>query len=564
VTLLRKGKSSALIERLTAKEHLLTGDLDLEEVLGFMPTPKSKEVHVLVVLPKGAIIGVERIRVSEMFLEQSFSELKKGKRKRDKNQPVQTIRYFTMDKFPPLAHAMEDYTKIVERYAYTVLFDNLMSHAMSCFDSKRKPSANLVVTGNPGIGKSRFYLYCIFRILNEQQEKLKAMSSFVLNYDGKYHRYDASTREFILLNDKEVSKLSEQERVLRLIDGKSTLLVGWRGVSILFTSPGLTEIRDYCKNKSTTYIMPTWSLEELQNCNQLLQDDLKLSEIDLISRCSKHGGIPRFIFTTHEIENNNDLNGAIRTFDSLKIINITKESQPVRSNEYSHRVLEMVPDNVNFHSSYHLDFLSNSIAEKVVAKLNEDSLRKISEFAIAHSNDDTGNTSVIRGRIYEMLCHKWFNLNREKNVQLRLLGSNEHTDLLIPGNMPMVPFSTLDTIRDFPRGMTYYRPMSRTFGAVDALILDVENTRCYGLQMTINENHGIKAAPLNSLVNWLDDSGIKIENFYFCFVVPSSLSTKYKTQRIITQKNEIHLRPGKTTKVKQYVIKLDVFKDVFT
>jgi hypothetical protein len=168
-----------------------------------------------------------------------------------------------MDKFPPLAHPMEDYTKIVERYAYTVLFDNLMDHAMSCFDSKRKPSANLVVTGNPGIGKSCFYLYCIFRILNEQQEKLKAMLSFVLNYDGKFHRYNASTREFISTKEEEAIPLKRQPNVLQLIDGKSTLLVGWKGVSFLFTSPGLTEIRDYCKNNSTTYIMPTWSLEEL-------------------------------------------------------------------------------------------------------------------------------------------------------------------------------------------------------------------------------------------------------------------------------------------------------------
>ncbi|GMF09614.1 unnamed protein product [Phytophthora lilii] len=99
----------------------------------------------------------------------------------------------------------------------------------------------MVVTGNPGTGKSRFYLYCIFQLLLGHQEEVKELSSFdlVLNSEDTFHIYDAGSNEFMELNTEQVRALRQQRRVLRLIEGASLQLTGWKGVSILFASPGL-------------------------------------------------------------------------------------------------------------------------------------------------------------------------------------------------------------------------------------------------------------------------------------------------------------------------------------
>ncbi|KAL3657158.1 hypothetical protein V7S43_017952 [Phytophthora oleae] len=105
-----------------------------------------------------------------------------------------------------------------------------------CFEDES--GANLVVTGNPGTGKSRFYLYCIFQLLLRRQKEVKELAAFdlVLNFDDDFQLYDAETKEFIKLNGKEVRELRKQHRVLRLIEGTSSKLTGWKGASILFAS----------------------------------------------------------------------------------------------------------------------------------------------------------------------------------------------------------------------------------------------------------------------------------------------------------------------------------------
>jgi hypothetical protein len=531
----------------------------IEDYYGEEFQPKRGEIHVLVVVPSHDV-GGKRVRVDEWFVDEAFSVQKK--RKLDEDEPDQFTRYFKMAGFPPLAHPMEKYTKIVERDAYAVIFAELMRKVKLCFEARS--GANMVVTGNPGTGKSRFYLYCIFQLLLGHLKEVKELASFdlVLNFGNKYHKFHPESMEFIKLNEVEVLSLQDKRLVLRLIEGRSSELTGWKGVSILFASPGLVGMNDYAKVDSYTYILPVWSLEELQDYNLLLDDSFKLADDVLTSRYDKFGGIPRFIFTATELENEEELTKAIATFSALDIISYAKRNHAVRDGNYSHRVLEMVPRRLDFRAQFHLDFLSGYIAETVVAKVEEESLQRVSEFAIAHDSDDSGDTSTLRGRIYEKLCHRWFNLHKQQTLQFRsLLATKVCNDLIIPQDMRLVRFSALNEIRNVPRGLTYYQPTSRNFSPLDAFILDGTNSRCYGLQMTINPDHGIEAAPLSRFLLWLNGIGIPTKDLYFGFVVPSKLELEYCMQTIRTKRNEIHQRPGAFANVKQYVVALDVFVD---
>ncbi|KAG6972603.1 hypothetical protein JG688_00003908 [Phytophthora aleatoria] len=139
---------------------------------------------------------------------------------------------------------------------------------------------NMVVTGNPGTGLSRFYLYCTFHLTLRTKLEVKELSSFklVVNYNKQFHKFDAEIQGVIELSEADVSSLQEESRVTRLIDGRSSELAGWQGVSILFASPGAEAMRKFSKVDTFRYIMPVWTVEELRDYSSLLQDELKLSD----------------------------------------------------------------------------------------------------------------------------------------------------------------------------------------------------------------------------------------------------------------------------------------------
>ncbi|KAL4172628.1 hypothetical protein KRP22_007792 [Phytophthora ramorum] len=122
--------------------------------------------------------------------------------------------------------------------------------------------------------------------------------------------------------------------------------------------------------------------------------------------------------------------------------------------------------------------------------------------------------------------------------------------------MPTERFSSLDDIKA-PQKRAYYRPTSKTFGALGAFVM--LGTYCIGLQMTLNPNHGIKVAPLNTLLEWLEGVGIAEGQFYFAFVVPSHLVGSFKKQSIRTKTDSITKKPGASATVKHFVAALDVF-----
>ena len=174
-----------------------------------------------------------------------------------------------------------------------------------------------------------------------------------------------------------------QDNVLRLINGSSTELVGWRGVSVLFASPGVDHWNSCAKVNHRKFVLPTWSLHELRTHNQLLAQPLPDDE--LVARYDMFGGVPRSVFARDDADlayHKRKLEAAIGAFDALQIIQFVQTKAAVRATHYSHCVLQMVPDRRDFRASYHLDFLSPSIAERFIDQVKEEDLMEVSKFAI--------------------------------------------------------------------------------------------------------------------------------------------------------------------------------------
>ncbi|KAK1943129.1 hypothetical protein P3T76_005766 [Phytophthora citrophthora] len=344
-------------------------------------------IQVMVQVPRQTSAG-KRTRGQEWFVDDRI--MKKAKVDGDE------ILYFTMDKFPLIAHPVERYNKIMERDAYRVIFAEFSGRVKKSFET-RSP-ANLVVTGNSGTGKSWFYLYCIFQLILGNKEEVEEFPAFtlVLDFGDNFQLYDVEIKEFAELNANEVRVLSDEDRVLRLVEEKSSDLVGWKGVSILFASPCVDGMNDYLKLYSCRYIMPVWNFEELQDCNSLLGDWFKVPSDVLVERYNKFGGIPRFIFTDSIVGTGNDTQWryAMYNFSASKIISYVTRNCPVKDEDYSDHVLKMVPSNPHFRTNFRLDSVSDYVAEKIISKAFNDGIQEVSEFALGDAVGDFGCASV--------------------------------------------------------------------------------------------------------------------------------------------------------------------------
>lgn len=145
--------------------------------------------------------------------------------------------------------------------------------------------------------------------------RISRRSSFVLTFGRKFYQYHATSEEFVQLYEPEVDALSEERRVIRLIEANSSEFSGWKGMSILFASPGLKGMANF---DSITYVMPVWTLTELQKYNIIIGNKFELEKSALIERYDKFGGIPRFIFATNVDENEVKLNQAINSFNASR------------------------------------------------------------------------------------------------------------------------------------------------------------------------------------------------------------------------------------------------------
>ncbi|RLN97181.1 hypothetical protein BBJ28_00007137 [Nothophytophthora sp. Chile5] len=318
-----------------------------------------KTIHVLVVAP--APTRGKRTHVDEWFPR----EVQTHTWGVDQDDQPKVANYFEMAGFPPLLQPMPQHRKILERYCYMEISFSLMEKTKQCLG---KCSANLVVTGNPGIGKSLCYLYCAFRFargLEENQPEL----TLVLNCGDEYHQYCFKEQTFWKLTPEEVALLQRNPRVLRLIDGESSRLVDWQGVSVLFGLPDVKDRNRFTKGRSWTYIMPMWDSDELLKWNSLLESDLRLPEDEVEKHSCLFGGIPQAIFCVERSEMEKETARAIESWDAVKATRFMEAKQPVQESDWSHRVFQMILDDPGtFATSFHVDFLCFNISLSIVKK----------------------------------------------------------------------------------------------------------------------------------------------------------------------------------------------------
>ena len=466
-----------------------------------------------------------------------------------------------MHDFPPMVNSNPEYSRIYVRPCYVTLFAKLV-------ELITEGRFNAMVTGNPGIGKSYFYLYVIFRFIKDPS--LLGKLRLVINSGANFHILNGDTFEAI--DPTEILAILSEKDVLRLVDGKTAAgqLTGWKGSTILFASPSNAspdnKPTDLMKNYESYYfVMPVWNDEELQDANELLDVSLQQSEAELMEKVQLAGHIPRFVlskkitFDMLLVE----VKAVLSTANLLNMLQFVKEKNGVGDHHYSHRLLKMVPIDFSrtVRAGFCLDFLSREIARLALIGLEQQVVADFKKFALENNDSDS---AIFRGNIYEYLIHRRF-----KNAPLQPLPEILRGKRLVDGSdfeIPLrlsidveEPFRKLEDIVLVQHQALYAFPASKTQGAYDSFLWNGLDT-CYVFQITIAKKHSVLYHPLKRFLEWIKKFDIADIDVKFVFIVPTrAIADQWnQPQKLVKLDGMAYQNEGSMVPIDQYIVILDM------
>ncbi|KAJ0395985.1 hypothetical protein ATCC90586_000004 [Pythium insidiosum] len=159
---LKKGEKTALIEALTHEDNELQGEFGLQKVLKDMPEPKTKQIHVLVVVPEAdqeqwdeerarkkarslTVIEVERMNSIAATLDIDMWQI---------GGIALNIRHVETD-FPAWFYVRKETQDIIK-----------------IFNDHLEKKLNTVFVGTPGVGKSMMVVLFAFYMALRQQKRV--------------------------------------------------------------------------------------------------------------------------------------------------------------------------------------------------------------------------------------------------------------------------------------------------------------------------------------------------------------------------------------------------------
>ena len=358
-------------------------------------------------------------------------------------------------------------------------------------ESSIKPGINKsIITGSPGIGKSLFMIYLLWKLVKAGKRVLFIYHPHTIYYDG--HNGVFHCPEGPLPSSNELSFWSAD--LWCLFDAKE------QGPSdlgrfpyeyctfVLSTSPRREMINDFKKPPPPQiFYMPLWNEDELTTIATAFP-----GVNDWMERFRILGGIPRHVLEVTDHSPKALLEDACRQCelnDCIKIVGldstITGKSKVVHSLIHITSTSPFTKSSVSYASATALDI--------IIAKMGAEAKRKMQQ--LLESSAGNPLTASLCGYIFEPYA-----------LELLEKGGNFTCRKLVHGNTTNMPADTVLTIPPSSRmvvdevelGQTLnqlYIPRTKNYTAIDAWIPGIG-----AFQMTVGKTHDIKGGAKDDLV----------------------------------------------------------------
>jgi hypothetical protein len=393
---------------------------------------------------------------------------------------------------------------------------------------------NHLVTGVPGIGKSNFCLYFLWRYLQENRGSpilfeaefdhityLDPSKSFMTNRIGCFQMRYPYLVDF--------AALAEPSRII----GSST---------ILFSSPDPRRFHEMMKDSAIKYILPTWSLEELMQLNQIHS-----SSLDIISRrfdCI--GGIPRHIFSSDFEIVECDVQKALSEKGGDIAKHFFLEGFGMKDEQMSYLLIHLHPD-PDPEKCYSGAKTSHTFASPFIwKKLYHLHHRKILMESQNYFNGGTGAYGgSFAGYHFEFMCLDAPPIAGTEQTITPLTSDIQTRILSIPSSQK-VDFNKQREQIDLQQNI-FYIPTKKIFESGDAFFWSNEN-ELFVFQITVGRSHPVKAHGLDEICKLIpmNKKGL-IQKYHLVFVVPAQGQLS-SSQQLTTTKGEPRIRKSEEVK----------------
>ena len=403
---------------------------------------------------------------------------------------------------------------------FNIVIDNLHNEV------EYKNFHRMAITGNPGIGKSIFLFYVMWRI--STMENVGVVILHRAKDGGNIYVFEDS-KCWITQKYAKINKFLDQRTTWYLTDTLSPPPAEVKAVTILVASPSRDHYKEFLKYSSTDSLryLPVWSLEELQSAAARYT----ISSEDVTNRYRLIGGIPRFVL---EKRNENLKNVIRRAVIRLRIekFNSIAAGELKKGEEISHLIVHYMVDNDFVECG--LQFASSYITERALTVFIQNQHQKLCELLL--NFEASPHLSGLRGNLFEAFAHR--TISNGGTFDCRNLHNDTEFEIVLT-ERESKRFSDIRECNDD----LYFLPWNPNYPCIDSII-----PKKYLFQMTVSTEHPIKLKKMLEITKWT-----KLSEVYF--VVPRQLYKKFKLQSLAGKQKAVKRR---RIEILQYVLAIDI------
>jgi len=416
------------------------------------------------------------------------------------------------------------------RSSYSDLFDKMME-----LKANVKTLRGYVLTGNPGIGKSCFLSYCLWRFAKEgktvifESVEREGAWLFLPNGSVSFHRRKVLPAE---------ASLSTSYYLFDPYGDEPDEPIGCSAFTIIASSPNKKHYKGFRKRRGcgVVYYMPCWSLDELK-----LIRPHHVSPQELFRRYDIAGGIPRYLFASNE-EFERFLDELKGEFTKMNYEQLKQAlGNPEDGGSASHKLVQYQLSDDSYRR-YVIRFASSFVEQQLPRQESRQKLKELG--SVLAGLEGIGLAAVLAGNLFEHFGHAV--LPGGVRLKARRLDAKQKSRA-----------SSADKMLDFPKAESvifsgdadlkaaltrkaYARPAATNYPAVDAIAW-LGNELVF-VQYTRSGKHGISDQLTFYNLVTLACGVTKKAQLRLLFMVPPQQYDAFESQNVTvpTRKGSAH------------------------
>lgn len=309
---------------------------------------------------------------------------------------------------------------------------------------------------------------------------------------------------------------------------------------VVFSAPRQENYNAFLKATGATIrFMPVWRWDEILACHALLYANDPTRPLDEVSAVYEHwGGIPRYVLEKlRDKAAQNSLAQAISRSDLSKLAYAVDEVDAAE--QLSHRVLHIITERP--YTDVKIAFGSANIAHRVLELLEERNARSVAVF-LGNTAKDPG-VAGFRGILFEAHAHRMLRAGGEFRVR-RLDGSAADAWLTVAPAAETRLLKKEEDLAACPPA-AYCTALTQNFPAVDA----AKPPRQL-FQMTVSAQHDVSHTGLTDVLAQLPDE----PQYDLYFVVPGDIYAAFPLQAYMEKERVVTKLGARVQRVVQWAL----------